>query len=42
MIHELLLRDDLILKDGYIDVPDAPGLGLELDDEKIEEFRTKD
>ena len=40
MIHELLLKNPLELKDGYIEVPRTPGLGLELDESKIEEFRT--
>jgi L-alanine-DL-glutamate epimerase-like enolase superfamily enzyme len=39
MIHELLLKDELQLKDGYLDIPTDPGLGMELDDEKIEAFR---
>ena len=40
MIHELLLKEPLQLHDGYIDVPGEPGLGMELDEEKIEAFRT--
>jgi muconate cycloisomerase len=40
MIHELLLREPLELQDGYLCVPTGPGLGLELDDTKIEMFRT--
>jgi L-alanine-DL-glutamate epimerase-like enolase superfamily enzyme len=40
MIHEILLKEPLKLQDGYIDVPTGPGLGMELDDEKIEAFRT--
>ncbi|MBT3272965.1 MAG: mandelate racemase/muconate lactonizing enzyme family protein [Spirochaetales bacterium] len=42
MIHELLLREPLEMEDGYIRVPRTPGLGMELDDDKIEEFRTPD
>ena len=42
MIHELLLKEPLELVDGYLEVPTGPGLGLELDDEKIEEYRTAD
>ena len=41
MIHELLLKEPLQLEDGYIRVPTGPGLGLELDDEKIEQFRIR-
>jgi len=40
MIHELLLKEQLVLTDGYLDVPTTPGLGLELDEEKVEAFRT--
>lgn len=40
MIHELLLKEPLELEDGYLRVPTGPGLGLELDEEKIERFRT--
>ena len=39
MIHELLLKEPPKLHDGYLNVPTAPGLGLELDDEKVEAFR---
>ena len=42
MIHELLLKEPLVLDDGYLHVPTAPGLGLELDEEKIEEHRLRD
>jgi L-Ala-D/L-Glu epimerase len=42
MIHELLMKDPPELHDGYIDVPTSPGLGFELDDDKIERYRTPD
>jgi L-alanine-DL-glutamate epimerase-like enolase superfamily enzyme len=38
----LLLKEPLRLDDGYLRVPAGPGLGLELDDEKIEAFRTRE
>ncbi len=41
MIHELLLKEPLPLEDGYLRVPTGPGLGLELDLAKVEEFRTR-
>jgi muconate cycloisomerase len=41
MIHELLLKEPLVLDDGYLHVPTGPGLGLELDEAKIETFRTR-
>lgn len=41
MIHDTLLPESLELKDGYLDVPTGPGLGLELDPEKIEKYRTR-
>ena len=40
MIHDLLLKDPLTLKDGYLTIPNDPGLGLELDEDKLEEYRT--
>jgi L-alanine-DL-glutamate epimerase-like enolase superfamily enzyme len=40
MIHELLLKEPLTLSEGYLHVPAGPGLGLELDEAKIEAFRT--
>ena len=39
MIHELLLNEPLALEDGWLAVPTGPGLGLELDEDKIEMFR---
>ncbi len=42
MIHDTLLPEPLELKDGYLDVPTGPGLGLELDPEKIEKYRNRD
>jgi L-alanine-DL-glutamate epimerase-like enolase superfamily enzyme len=41
MIHELLLKEPLVLCEGYLQVPDGPGLGIELDEAKIEAFRTR-
>jgi len=41
MIHDLLLKEPLKLEDGYLRVPSGPGLGLELDERKIEEFRAQ-
>ena len=38
MLHDLLLKEPLVLKDGWIDVPTGPGLGWELDDEKIAKY----
>ena len=40
MIHDLLLKDPLIMTDGYLTIPDEPGLGLVLDEGKLEEYRT--
>jgi len=40
MIHDLLLKDPLIMNDGYLTIPDEPGLGLVLDEDKLEEYRT--
>jgi L-alanine-DL-glutamate epimerase-like enolase superfamily enzyme len=41
MIHELLLKEPLVLAEGYLRVPAGPGLGLELDEAKVESFRTR-
>ena len=40
MIHDLLLKDPLTLTDGYLTIPNDPGLGLELDEDKLEKYRT--
>jgi muconate cycloisomerase len=42
MLHDLLTKKPLELKDGYIDVPTGPGIGWEFDDEKIEKYRVHD
>ncbi len=42
MIHELLHRDPMVLEDGYLRVPTEPGLGIGLDEEKVERLRTPD
>jgi galactonate dehydratase len=31
-----LLRQPIVIKDGYIDVPTAPGLGIEVDEEELQ------
>jgi L-alanine-DL-glutamate epimerase-like enolase superfamily enzyme len=41
MIHDLLLKEPLELIDGFLTVPTGPGLGMELDEDKIEAFRTE-
>lgn len=38
MLHDLLLKKPLELRDGWIDVPTKPGIGLELDDDKITQY----
>ncbi len=42
MLHDLLLKKPLELKDGYIEVPTGPGIGWEFDDKKIEKYRVRD
>ena len=42
MLHDLLLKKPLKLKDGYIDVPTGPGIGWEFDDQKVEKYTVKD
>ncbi len=36
-LGETILKEPFIIKDGYIDVPKGPGLGIELDDRGVEE-----
>lgn len=36
------VKDPLVLKDGFIHVPDKPGLGVELDEKKVEKYRRKE
>ncbi|TVQ26821.1 MAG: mandelate racemase/muconate lactonizing enzyme family protein [Spirochaetaceae bacterium] len=42
MIHEMLHKEPIVLEDGYIRVPVLPGLGIELDEEKVERVRLRD
>jgi L-alanine-DL-glutamate epimerase-like enolase superfamily enzyme len=42
MIHDTLLSEPLKLEDGYLAVPRGPGLGLELDEEKVEIHSSND
>jgi L-alanine-DL-glutamate epimerase-like enolase superfamily enzyme len=42
VLHDLLLKKPLELKDGYIDVPSKPGIGWEFDDKKIEQYTVQD
>lgn len=37
--RQAILRQPLLVKDGFIDVPDAPGLGIEIDTAAVERFR---
>ncbi|MFB6223598.1 MAG: mandelate racemase/muconate lactonizing enzyme family protein [Haloarcula sp.] len=36
---DMLARDEPLIQDGYIDVPEEPGLGIELDESVVEEHR---
>jgi len=38
MIHELFLKDKLILNNGYLSVPNKPGLGVTLDENRIKKY----
>ena len=42
MLHDLLTKEPLELKDGWIDVPTKPGIGWELDDDKIAKYIPSD
>ena len=34
-----LLRDAFAYEDGFVNVPDAPGMGIEVDEDKIARYR---
>jgi L-alanine-DL-glutamate epimerase-like enolase superfamily enzyme len=34
-----MIKEPLRMEDGYLTVPDAPGLGVEVNEEVIEKFR---
>ncbi|WP_135301979.1 mandelate racemase/muconate lactonizing enzyme family protein [Haloarcula amylovorans] len=36
---DMLARDEPLIQDGYIEVPEEPGLGIELDESVVEEHR---
>jgi L-alanine-DL-glutamate epimerase-like enolase superfamily enzyme len=36
---DLLERDEPLIRDGHIEVPEEPGLGVELDEDVVEEHR---
>ncbi len=38
-LREQITREKLRAKDGYLDIPDAPGLGIDLDEEGVAKFR---
>ena len=42
MIHDLLMKEPPQLSEGYLNVPSSPGLGFELDEDKVERYRTRD
>ena len=38
-VHQFFLKDQLIPQNGVIQIPQAPGVGLEIDENKIESER---
>lgn len=38
-LYEKLVKNKIEFKDGYVEVPNTPGLGIELDEEIIEKYR---
>ena len=38
-LRDAITRQKITARDGYLDVPCAPGLGIDLDDEAIERYR---
>ncbi len=41
MVFDEVVREPLLPKDGYLAVPQRPGLGMELDEEKLAQYRVK-
>ena len=39
-IREELIIPKLIIKDGYIEIPTSPGLGVDINEEKLNQFKT--
>ncbi len=37
-LHDTVLKDPLELTDGMITIPQAPGLGVEVDRKKVEKY----
>jgi galactonate dehydratase len=40
--HELVLADPPLIEDGYITLPDGPGLGVELNEEAVAKYARSD
>ena len=38
-LRDFITKQRIVAKDGMLDIPDAPGLGIELDEEAIEKYR---
>jgi len=38
-LRDYVTKEKIVQKDGFVEMPDAPGLGVELDEEAIEKFR---
>ena len=40
-LGEGLLKEPFVVKDGYVDVPTGPGMGVEIDEERLAKLRTE-
>jgi L-alanine-DL-glutamate epimerase-like enolase superfamily enzyme len=38
-LRDRLTRQDFVAKDGYVTVPEEPGLGVELNEDGMRQFR---
>ena len=38
--HDVVQRDAEVFKDGYLELPLGPGLGIELNEDIVERYRT--
>jgi len=38
-LRDFVTKQKIVARDGFLDIPDAPGLGVELDEEAIAPYR---
>jgi D-arabinonate dehydratase len=40
-VEDKIYKDFVVAKDGYLDIPDKPGLGIEFDEKALEKYRVR-